>query len=560
MPLAEAIRNFPAGAVGALGALAEYARLAVLAAVGLLAFGWHLDLSLLEGTEGLYAGITRELVRSGSYLELTYQGEPYVNKPPLFFWILALLTSLFGDTEVALRLPGALCSLGTMALTYVLGRQLFSKTAAFWAAVVVASSEVMLWYGPRVLIDSTITFLITLALLAWAQASLRGRSPAWYLLSFFAMALGAMVKELHGFALPALVMVTYAAVRRDGRMFREPFFWGGLLASVALMGGYFWLIGSAFSQHFHPGEIVKSVVPGGTLETLLKSRPLYGYLGIMWFSFLPWCALIPPALLTLFTGGSLRERPAELFVLLWVAGFFIVMSLAQVKREPYLMPIVPGLGLLLGPYCQAVLSSTNRPPGGLLLRFMLGLLAVGCGAALFVGRQLIQRKWFVPADVFPPWFVLAVLACCAWLLYAVARSRLRAAVLAVGALGACFVAAVVLIILPAIDRASSPRRAAAEIKALAANGGEPVFLYAPGWPNNEDAIYYLKSEPALPAVEEASALAEMAGRTGAVTIVTDRPSFEKLSQQGGMAVRLLRELQQPGNKNLLLVSIELPRT
>lgn len=538
--------------------VAERVRLAALALVGLLAFGFHLDLSLLEGTEGLYAGITREMIESGRYLALTYQGEPYVNKPPLFFWILALSIALFGDNEVALRLPGALCSLGTMALTYVLGRQLFSRIAAFWAALVVASSEVFLWYGPRVLIDSMITFLITLALLAWAQVCLRGRSPRWYLLSFLAMALGSMVKELHGFALPALVMVAYAAVRRDGRMFREPFFWGGALASVALMGGYFWLLGAGFNQHFHPGKIAASVVPGGTIETLLKSRPLYGYLGIMWFSFFPWCALIPSALLLLREGCPLRERPAELFVLLWVAGFFTVMSLARVKREPYLMPIVPGLGLLVGAYCQAVLSSAKQPPGGLLLRVMLGLLAVGYGAALVVGPRLLQKKWFVQSDVFPLWFVLPVAACCAGLLYAAIRARLRAALAAVGALGVCLVVAVVLVILPAIDGAVSPRRITAEIKALAANGGSPVFLYAPGWPHNEDAVYYLKSQPALPGIETAEALTDLAGRKGAVTVVTDRPFFETLDRRADMAVGILREFQQPGNKNLLLVSVTQP--
>ena len=114
MPLGERIGNCPAEASSL-----ERVRLAVLAAVGLLAFVWRLDLSLLEGTEGLYAGIAREMVQSGNYVALTYQGEPYVNKPPLFFWILALSTALFGDNEVALRLPGALCSLGKIGRAHV---------------------------------------------------------------------------------------------------------------------------------------------------------------------------------------------------------------------------------------------------------------------------------------------------------------------------------------------------------------------------------------------------------------------------------------------------------
>ena len=117
---------------------------------------------------------------------------------------------------------------------------------------------------------------------------------------------------------------------------------------------------------------------------------------------------------------------------------------------------------------------------------------------------------------------------------------------------------IVLIFLPAMDGEFSPRRVAAQIKTLAANGEYPVFLYAPGWPHNEDVIYYLTSEPALPEVETVDALEELASRLGAVTIVTDRPFLEGLSRQTGMAITIQREFKQPRKKNLLLVSVSPP--
>ena len=63
----------------------------------------------------------------------------------------------------------------------------------------VATSHVFLWYGRRVLFDSTLTFLVTLALFAWIHVQLLGRSSRWYLLAFVSMALGAMLKEMRGF-------------------------------------------------------------------------------------------------------------------------------------------------------------------------------------------------------------------------------------------------------------------------------------------------------------------------------------------------------------------------
>ena len=62
-----------------------------------LVSGWayfaNLHLSLLEGSEGLYAGIAGEMARRGEFFDLTYQGIPYFNKPPLFFWLLNFSTS-----------------------------------------------------------------------------------------------------------------------------------------------------------------------------------------------------------------------------------------------------------------------------------------------------------------------------------------------------------------------------------------------------------------------------------------------------------------------------------
>lgn len=72
-------------------------------AVGLFAFVQNLSISLFEGSEGLYAQIAREMALTKQFFSLTYQEEPYSNKPPLFFWLLALSTGLLGENEIALR-------------------------------------------------------------------------------------------------------------------------------------------------------------------------------------------------------------------------------------------------------------------------------------------------------------------------------------------------------------------------------------------------------------------------------------------------------------------------
>ena len=532
------------------------AHLIGLAVVGLLSFLYNLNHSFLEGSEGLYADITRELVRSHQFLQLKYQGEAYFNKPPLFFWLLALSTSLFGENEVAFRLPGAIFSLGTMALTYALGLILFSRTAAFWAALVVATSHIFLWYGPRVLLDSALTFFITLALLGWVQASLRRASPWWYLLSFVAMALGAMIKELHGFALPLLLIIAYEAIQRNVRMFRQPLFWIGLLTSLAIVTAYAWTLASGFQGHFRIGTGLHSMFSLSNLKTYLGSRPIYWYLLIMWFDFFPWCALIPSSLVLLFARRPLRNHPAELFVLLWVLGFFLAFSLAQLKREPYLMPLVPGLGLMIGYFVDRVFSSADeREWATPLFKLTLGSLAVAYILAMLVGPSLLQRKWDIPPTVFPVEFVVVVVGISAILLYALARSQARMALMKLGVLAVALVVGVVQLVVPAIDQASSPRQMVAEVTALTTRTPGPVLLYAPGWPRNEDAVYYLKQEPTVRGVSSEEALVNAVSETGAVMVVTEEQHLRRLKQRTDLSIDLLREFQQPKRKNLLLLSI-----
>ena len=237
----------------------RYGEMALLAMVGAWGYFANLHLSLLEGSEGLYAGIAGEMGRRREFFDLTYQGVPYVNKPPLFFWLLHASTSIWGDHEIALRLPGSLAAVGTIIITYMLGARLVSSTAGFWAALVVATTHVFIWYGRRVLFDSTLTFFVTLALFAWIQVQLLGRSSRWYVLAFVSMALGAMLKEMHGFFLPLLVMAVYAAIQRDARMLKDRYFWAGLAVAVAMMAGYAQMLGPAYQHHFNLGKAIQSV-------------------------------------------------------------------------------------------------------------------------------------------------------------------------------------------------------------------------------------------------------------------------------------------------------------
>lgn len=57
----------------------------------------------------------------------------YYSKPPMIAWVINLFTSIFGTSEWAIRLPGALLHTGAAWCLYLLGRDMYSAKIGFFA-------------------------------------------------------------------------------------------------------------------------------------------------------------------------------------------------------------------------------------------------------------------------------------------------------------------------------------------------------------------------------------------------------------------------------------------
>src|SRR5262249_55265499 len=66
------------------------------------------SIPLMDRDEGRYAEIGREMFVSRNWLIPTLFGVPYLEKPPLLYWLLSASYSLFGIDEFTARLPIAL--------------------------------------------------------------------------------------------------------------------------------------------------------------------------------------------------------------------------------------------------------------------------------------------------------------------------------------------------------------------------------------------------------------------------------------------------------------------
>jgi 4-amino-4-deoxy-L-arabinose transferase-like glycosyltransferase len=139
-----------------------------LVAVWALAYLPYLGARDLRHEEGRRATPAREMLESGTYVCPTLYGDPYLNKPPLYPWLVAVVGAALGEvTPLAVRLPSALAALGTALLALRFApRQLDRRTRAL-AALFVLASVSMLDKGTLGEIDPTLTLVVAAALKVW---------------------------------------------------------------------------------------------------------------------------------------------------------------------------------------------------------------------------------------------------------------------------------------------------------------------------------------------------------------------------------------------------------
>jgi len=357
----------------------------ILLALGLLLFVPKLGMPLLDPDEGLYADIAQEMLARGDWVIPHINGLPYLEKPPLYFWLTALTFQLFGPSEWATRLWSAMSALGTVLLTWRIGRRLYGGSAGLLAGVVVATVVGNALYVRRASTDQLFVFCLTLAIYGFLRDAERpDRGRARFLLFYVGAALAVLAKGFIGVVFPVLIvgvaLVTVRRLRwrelnlaRGAALFAAiavP--WHALVAwrSPALFN--FYVVDNHLLRFLDARRYVEDDVPSSTPAFLIAS--------FLWA--FPW-SVFTLARREPDRSPRARWRPV---VVIWLVAIVGVFALSRFKHEYYALPAFPALAVLVG-----AAWTSGRDIGRWLV---VGL--VGCGAvglwALWVGAGLTAAQ------------------------------------------------------------------------------------------------------------------------------------------------------------------------
>src|SRR5439155_5982128 len=115
----------------------------IVGVVCLILFFTHLgDRDLASSHEARAGQDAQAMLNSGQWdLPRLFDGRVEMQKPPLFYWLVALLGLLNGEVDAwCVRLPAALSALGCVLLMFVWGMLRGRPLAGFLAAVMLATA------------------------------------------------------------------------------------------------------------------------------------------------------------------------------------------------------------------------------------------------------------------------------------------------------------------------------------------------------------------------------------------------------------------------------------
>src|SRR5437899_11275376 len=203
-----AVQHIPAG-----GMISE-STVKILLAVSLPFLFVKLGMPFPAPDEGFYASIALGMLKSGDWLVPRLNGLPCVEKPPLYFWLTALTFWAVGPSEWATRLWSALAALGTVLLTWRIGRRLYGSGAGLLAGLVIATVVGNALYIRKASTDQLFVFCLTLAMYGFLRDAVRAdRGRARFLLFYLGVALAVLAKGLIGMFPVLIVGLGMAVVR-----------------------------------------------------------------------------------------------------------------------------------------------------------------------------------------------------------------------------------------------------------------------------------------------------------------------------------------------------------
>ena len=323
----------------------------------------------------------QSIVRDGHWL-IPHDAYGYTDrKPPLFYWLSAVIADATGRTVDEVR---------ARAVSVVAGTALAAAVLA-WTVANVGASEgwlafilILGTYGfasraTEALTDMLLTFLLFAAYSAIYPLLDSPASSRRKIFVGLILGLAVLTKGPVAIVLCALAAAIFLLFERRNPLAILRTRWPWQVVAIAIAIGAVWYVPAAiigghkivriiFAEnfgHFMPAKL------GGTGESY---RPFYYIAARLLGGAFPMTLLILPAALAFYTGEiSAVKRRSVIYQISMSLAVLLFFSIASVKRDDYILPALPGIAIL----CSSVFTLDVRGTASKLRDVVVAIYVVG---------------------------------------------------------------------------------------------------------------------------------------------------------------------------------------
>lgn len=206
---------------------------------------------LYEPHEGHFAMVGREMVWRDDWITPHLNGSPYLNKPPLLYWLIASSTKIFGYSEFSARLPVGLVGWFGIVIAWKWTRELWGINSSRICALMLSVTLGWFIFTHQILIDVPLgTFLLSSNYFLWRSLT---RPYSWidWWGTYFSLALCILTKGAIGIVFPLFGCFMLIAIRRDWKLIYKIKLLPGILLVLALILPWFIAIERANPGFWH---------------------------------------------------------------------------------------------------------------------------------------------------------------------------------------------------------------------------------------------------------------------------------------------------------------------
>lgn len=295
---------------------------------------------LLDPDEPVYAETAREMLLEGDLLSPRIFGNYWYDKPPMYYWLVALAQTIFGDNEFAARFPAGLMAFATSMMMYFSVTKLFNERAGFWSSIILTTSVEFFYLGKAAVTDSTLLFFMTAAILSFLHKK--------YWLMYVFMAFATLTKGPIGIVFPGTIIFLYLLFMGQIYKILEMHVIRGMLLYFLIAGPWYYAMYTVHGMEFINTFLGFHNVTRFTTPEHASRVTIWYYFPVLIVGLFPWISLLPQAVYAALSDSRIDDMRNLIFMHIWLGFVFLFFTICQTKLVSYILPMYPPLTIVIG--------------------------------------------------------------------------------------------------------------------------------------------------------------------------------------------------------------------